>query len=118
MAGLDIGIVVAYFITIILVGFYASKKANTQENYLVAGQRLGYAVTFSCLCALLLGGASTVGTAALGYQYGISGMWLVVSLGLGVALVGMLLYKQIRSTGIYTVAELVTKRYSVSAKLK
>ena len=115
MAGLDIGIVIAYFVILIGIGGYASKKTTNQKDFLIAGQRVGYLVTFACLCAVLLGGASTVGTAALGYQYGVSGMWLVTMLGLGLALVGVLLYKRIREVKVYTVAELLTRRFGPTA---
>lgn len=115
MTGLDIGIVVAYFLVIIGVGIYSSKQARTSSSYLVAGHRLGYGITFACLSAVLLGGASTIGSTALGYQYGISGIWLVSMLGLGLALVGLLLVKKIRELDVLTVAELLTKRFGAKA---
>lgn len=115
MAGVDIAIIVVYFAVIVGVGIYSSKKANTSDNYLIAGQRLGYGVAFACLCAVLLGGASTIGTTALGYAYGISGMWLVVMLGLGLTLVGVLLVKRIKSLGIRTVSQLLTRRFGKKA---
>lgn len=115
MTGLDIGIVIAYFVIIIGVGIYASRKANTQENYMVAGHRMGFWVTFACLSAVLLGGTSTIGTTGLGWQNGISGMWLVTMLGIGLALVGVLLYKRIREEDVLTVAELLTKKFGPTA---
>ena len=115
MTGLDVGIVVAYFAMIIGVGIYSSKRASTPDNYLVAGHRLGYGITFACLSAVLLGGASTIGTTALGYTYGISGIWLVAMLGLGLALVGILLIKRIRELNVLTVAELLTRRFGSKA---
>ena len=35
------------------------------------------------MAAVVLGGASTVGGVGLGYKYGISGMWLVVAIAVG-----------------------------------
>ena len=115
MTVLDIGIIVVYFVLIIGVGVYSSKRANTTDNYLIAGQRLGYTLTLACLCAVMLGGASTIGTTALGYRFGISGMWLVSMLGLGLALVGFFLIKKIRKSNILTVAQLLTNRYGRKA---
>jgi SSS family solute:Na+ symporter len=115
MTGIDVGIVIAYFVIIITVGFISSKRAKTSDTYLVAGQRLGYWMTFACLSAVMLGGASTIGTTTLGYNYGISGMWMVVMLGLGLALVGVLLYRRIRKFRVLTVAELLTKRFGNKA---
>lgn len=115
MNGLDVGIIVVYFVIIIGVGIFSSKRATTSDNYLVAGHRLGYGITFACLCAVLLGGASTIGTTALGYTYGISGIWLVAMLGLGLALVGVLLIKRVRKMKVLTVAELLTDRFGNKA---
>jgi SSS family solute:Na+ symporter len=36
-----------------------------------------------CLAAVVLGGASTIGGVTLGYDNGISGMWLVFWIGMG-----------------------------------
>ncbi len=115
MTGLDLGIVFAYFAIIIGVGVYSSKRADTSSNYLVAGQRLGYGFTFACLCAVLLGGASTIGTTALGYSFGISGMWLVAMLGIGLALVGVLLIRRIKKLRVLTEAQLLTERFGSKA---
>lgn len=49
----------------------------------VAGRRLGTGLYTSTMAAVVLGGASTVGGVGLGYQYGISGMWLVVAIAVG-----------------------------------
>ena len=42
------------------------------------------------MAAIVLGGASTIGGVGLGYQYGISGMWLVISIGAGILLISLL----------------------------
>ena len=43
----------------------------------------------------MLGGASTVGGVKLGYQYGISGLWLVFMLGLGILVLRPVLVERI-----------------------
>lgn len=112
---IDAVIVVVYFIAILGVGYYSSKRATDSDGYLVAGQRLGSGMTFACLSASLLGGASTIGTASLGYQFGISGMWMVFMLGTGLGLVGLLIYRRVRKFRVLTVGELLTKRFGVTA---
>lgn len=111
MSAWDISIVVAYFLLLAGVALYSSRQAKDSSSFLVAGHRLGYGVTFACLSAVLLGGASTIGTTALGYRFGISGIWLVTMLGLGLALVGVLLIKKIRELEVLTVAELLASRF-------
>ena len=65
------------------------------------------------LSAVVLGGASTVGTVSLGYEYGISGAALVFMIGLGLIGLAVLLSKRLASAGVYTVPELMAKRYGV-----
>ena len=74
MAQLDLLVVSAYMIGIVAVGFWARRKANTQEQFLVAGRSVGPWLYSGTLAAIVLGGASTIGGVKLGYQYGISGM--------------------------------------------
>jgi hypothetical protein len=42
------------------------------------------------MAAIVLGGASTIGGVGLGYEYGISGMWLVFAIGVGILLLSLL----------------------------
>ena len=69
------------------------------------------------LSAVVLGGASTVGTISLGYEHGISGAWLVIMIGLGLIGLGVLLSRRLVKAGVYTVPELMAKRYGVSARI-
>ena len=46
----------------------------------------------------VLGGASTIGGVALGYDYGISGMWLVFWIGMGVIALGILMSSRPQQT--------------------
>jgi SSS family solute:Na+ symporter len=38
------------------------------------------------MAAMVLGGASTIGGVGLRYEFGISGMWLVLSIGMAILL--------------------------------
>jgi SSS family solute:Na+ symporter len=69
------------------------------------------------LAAIVLGGASTVGGVKLGYQYGISGMWFVFMFGLGILVLSTLLVPHILDLKLYTVPELLERRYSPSARV-
>lgn len=59
---LDYLVVILYFAAMIGAGYWSLRRARS---------------------AMVLGGASTIGGVGLGYQYGVSGMWLVFMLGLG-----------------------------------
>lgn len=115
MDKLDVGIITGYFILLLMVGIIGSKRATTSDDYIVAGRRLNIGMFFACLCALLLGGASTIGTTTLGFQFGLSGMWLVTMLGLGIAFIGIFLIKKIFNMKIFTISQLLTNRYGQTA---
>ena len=117
MSQLDLLIVAAYMIGIVAAGFWARRKANTQEQFLVAGRSVGVWLYSGTLAAIVLGGASTIGGVKLGYQYGVSGMWFVFMLGLGILVLSAVLVERILGLKLYTVPELLERRYSSSARI-
>lgn len=113
----DYVVIVAYFAAMIGAGYWGYRRAHSAEDYLVAGRRLGPAMYIGTLSAVVLGGASTIGGVSLGYQYGISGMWLVFALGIGILALGILLSTRLSRLGVYTVAETLGLRYGRYSRL-
>jgi SSS family solute:Na+ symporter len=71
---IDYLVIVLYFVPMFIAGYWGYRRATTAEDFLVAGRRLGPVMYSGTLSATTLGGASTVGGVALGYEFGISGM--------------------------------------------
>ena len=90
---------------------------RSADDYLVAGRRLGPLMYIGCLSTVVLGGASTIGGVALGYENGISGMWLVFWIGAGVIALGILMSTRLSRLGVYTVAEMLENRYGAPSRL-
>ena len=67
------------------------------------------------MAAVVLGGASTVGGVGLGYKLGISGMWLVVAIAVGLLALSLLFAGRIQRLKVYTVAQMLSLRYGVDA---
>lgn len=111
MKWIDVLIIFLYFAVMIVVGFIGSLRARTSEDYAVAGRNLGFFLFFGCMSAVVLGGAATIGTAKLGYQYGISGMWFVAMIGFGMIVLGSLFIKYLKKAGVTTISELLGNRY-------
>jgi SSS family solute:Na+ symporter len=107
----DVAIVVAYLAAMIAFGFWGKRRATTESDFLVAGRRLGPLLYAGTLSALVLGGASTIGGVGLGYEYGLSGMWLVVAIGTGVLLLSLLFAGRIQRLRVYTVSQMLQLRY-------
>jgi solute:Na+ symporter, SSS family len=117
MGIIDYAVIGVYFVVMVWVGVYGSKKTASTEEYLVAGRRLNVWMYMACLSAVILGGASTVGTVKLGYQFGISGIWLVVMLGLGTLFLGWFLSKRIARLRIVSISELLEQRFHHHSRL-
>ncbi|HTI22082.1 MAG TPA: sodium:solute symporter, partial [Kutzneria sp.] len=65
----------------------------------------------------VLGGASTIGGIALGYQFGISGAWLVFTIGLGILALSAFFARRIVRLRVYTVPEMLDLRYGGSTSM-
>ncbi|TCP47237.1 SSS family solute:Na+ symporter [Tamaricihabitans halophyticus] len=113
---LDYLVIAAYFAGMLIAGYIGLRKTRGSDDFLVAGRRLGPFMYTSAMSAVVLGGASTVGGASLGYQYGVSGMALVFMLALGITAIGLLFSSRLSRLGLYTVSELVGLRFGLSAR--
>ncbi len=117
MGKLDIIIIILYFTLIAGVGIYGARRATNSEEYMVAGRNLNFFMYLGCLAAVILGGASTMGTAKLGYEFGLSGIWMVVAIGMGVVCLGIFLSKKISRFKVLTISEMLEKRYNKETRL-
>ncbi|RJK96092.1 sodium:solute symporter [Vallicoccus soli] len=114
---MDIAVIVVYLLAMVAVGWLGKRRATDQDGYLVAGRRLGPGMYAGTLAALVLGGASTIGGVGLGYQYGVSGMWLVVAIGCGVLVLSLAFAGRIQRLRVYTVSQVLELRYGPGATL-
>jgi SSS family solute:Na+ symporter len=117
MVTLDLVVLAAYLVGILIVGLWAQRKATTQEDFLVAGRSVGPFLYSGTLAAVILGGGATVGGVKLGYQYGISGMWLVCMYGIGMIVMGLVLVPKILTLKLYTIPELLERRYNPASRI-
>ncbi|MDA5109057.1 sodium:solute symporter [Brevibacillus thermoruber] len=117
MNSVDTIVILLYFASLIAVGVVGSKRARTTEEYALAGRNLGMFMYLGCLSAVILGGASTIGTTKLGYTFGISGMWFVTMIGVGIMLLGVLFTKRISQSNVTTISEFLGKRYNAETRL-
>jgi solute:Na+ symporter, SSS family len=112
---LDIAIVVVYLLAMLAFGFWGKSRTKDSADFLVAGRRLGPAFYTGTMAAVVLGGASTVGGVGLGYKWGISGMWLVVAIAVGLLALSLVFAGRIQRLRVYTVAQMLSLRYGVDA---
>ncbi|NMO00388.1 sodium:solute symporter [Gordonia sp. TBRC 11910] len=114
---MDVAVVIVYLAAMIAFGFWGKKKSATKSDFLVAGRRLGPMLYSGTMAAIVLGGASTIGGVGLGYQYGISGMWLVIAIGVGILALSLLFAGRIQRLKVYTVSQMLELRYGPGSSL-
>ncbi|MGK4188105.1 sodium:solute symporter [Rothia koreensis] len=104
-------IILLYLAAMVLIGWYGKRRANSTEDYRVAGRRLGYLFFTGTMSAVVLGGAATIGGVGLGYTYGISGMWMVAAIAIGVMVLSLAFAGRLQRLGVYTVSQMLQLRY-------
>lgn len=114
---IDYGIIIFYFIGMVVIGFISMKFAKTQEEYLVAGRRLGFPMFFGCMAAMAVGGGSTIGSTKLAYKFGISGIWYDGSLGVGLILLGILVSSKLSKMKVLSINEVIGDNYGKAARV-
>lgn len=112
----DLAVILLYFMILIGIGMRSLKHIKTETDYLVAGKRLGFSLYVPAMAAVVLGGASTLGGASLGYKHGISGMWLVFMIGVGVIALGAFFANALSKLEVVSISELLGKRFGSSAR--
>jgi solute:Na+ symporter, SSS family len=71
LAPIDIVIVAFYFALVLAIGFYLKEKANTGEDFFMAGREMTAWVAGLSFLSANLGALELMGWAAAAYQYGI-----------------------------------------------
>lgn len=114
---IDFIVIAIYFAVIVSVGLFGAVFAKTKEDYLVAGRRLSFPMFFGCMAALTLGGGSTLGSTELGYSFGFGGIWLNLSIGLGLIAAGFLVTSKLSKLRAISVNEVVESSYGPIARV-
>ncbi|KYK09494.1 MULTISPECIES: sodium:solute symporter [Streptomyces] len=107
----DYIVIVVYLAGMLAMGWWGMRRAKSKSEFLVAGRRLGPGMYSGTMAAIVLGGASTIGGVGLGYQYGLSGAWMVVTIGLGILALSVFFSARIARLKVYTVFEMLDLRY-------
>ena len=108
----NVGIIVIYFVLMILIGIFTRKRAQNADGFFVAGRSGSLFLITGSLVATIIGGSATVGMAGLGFKQGLTGAWWVLVGSIGLIVLGLFWAKKIRSTGLYTLPELLEKQYN------
>src|SRR5580698_4346564 len=71
---LDVAVIAIYFVMVIWIGFYLKQKANTSEEFFMAGREMTAWIAGLSFVSANLGSLELMGWAGSAYQYGILAM--------------------------------------------
>ena len=121
LGSLDTGIIFAYFLLLLGIGIYVSRRQESVEDYFIGGGRTG---VFSIAClwvASWVGGAAIVGGTAKAFEVGISAGWYTMSMAIGCLLYGLFFAKQVKRAGLrakmLTYPDFIESRYDSRTRI-
>ncbi|MDO9592253.1 MAG: sodium:solute symporter family protein [Erysipelotrichaceae bacterium] len=111
------GIVFVYMLIMLFIGWWSSKRIKTNEDFMVAGRRLGPILMAGTLAATEIGGGSSLGVVEKGFgEWGLGAHWYVSTMGIAFIILAFLAPK-FRNAKVKTVPEYFRRRYGKSTGL-
>jgi SSS family solute:Na+ symporter len=104
-------VVVLYLLLMLFIGWYSSKKIKSNEDFMVAGRRLGPVLMAGTLAATEIGGGSSLGVVEKAYgDWGMSAAWYIIAMGITFTVL-TIFGSKFRSSMVKTVPEYFRRRY-------
>ena len=104
-----------YFVVLIGIGSWASKKIHTTEDYILAGRSLGFWVFTILIVCSICSGMSLLGVSGFGYTSGWPGIWEQIFVPLAasfcIIVFGVKLHALGKTRGYLTVQDYLAERF-------
>ncbi|MQA12358.1 MAG: sodium:solute symporter family protein [Pseudonocardiaceae bacterium] len=110
--------VCAYLIVMLAVGIWAGRKVKNNDDFMLAGQRLGRLILTGTLLATWTGAGTIIGRANFSYTYGpLASIFYSMGAPIGILIIYFFLAKRIRQYSKYTVPQIMQARYGQSVRV-
>ncbi|MDR1920440.1 MAG: sodium:solute symporter family protein [Candidatus Adiutrix sp.] len=93
------------------VGYFSGRRIKSADDFTVGGRRAGAGIVAGALIGTLVGGASTIGTAQLAFNYGFSAWWFTLGGGLGCLALAVFFSRRVYESGISTMPQIFAREY-------
>jgi SSS family solute:Na+ symporter len=104
-------IVAVYLIAMLFIGWYSYTKISSNEDFMVAGRRLGPVLMAGTLAATEIGGGSSLGVVEKAYgDWGMGASWYIITMAITFGFLTFLGSK-FRQSMVKTVPEYFRRRY-------
>lgn len=96
------------------VSIYSGRSVKNASDFDSGSGKAGSIVVAGAIMGTLVGGSSTVGTAQLAYDFGLSAWWFTLGGGIACAILALFYVKPLRRSGCTTIVGIVAKEYGGS----
>jgi SSS family solute:Na+ symporter len=111
------GHIIGMAVTLLLiigVGIFAGSKVKTAADFSGSSRKAGSALVAGTIMGTLVGGASTVGTAQLAFEYGLCAWWFTLGAGIGCLILGLAMLKPLYNSNQETIPQFLVQAYGPS----
>ncbi len=108
--------IVAYVAVMLAVGIWKSRTTRTQDDFMVAGRSVSTWYLVGTLVCTWIGSGSLFGGAGLAFREGLGDLWMSAGAWVGIVIVYFLAHR-VRRIAQYTVADILEKRYTATARV-
>ena len=108
---LYVGLIIAIALIVGLAIFTGAKKSTGKKS-----EGISAAVVAGLIMGTLVGGSSTVGTAQLAYNYGLSAWWFTLGGGIACLVLAFVYVKPLRAQGVPMLSTSAAHRQTTPSK--
>jgi len=109
-----IGIALVLFL-IAGVSLYSGKMVKNAADFTTGGGKIGRWMVCGTIMGSLVGGQSTIGTAQLAFNYGMSAWWFTLGSGIGCLVLALVYARPLRHSGNTTLLQTISSEYGKTA---
>ena len=97
------------------LGMYSGSRVRSAADFVDGGKRAGAGIVAGAVIGTLVGGASTIGTAQLAFNYGFSAWWFTLGGGVACFILACLYAKPLHESGVSTMPQMISREYGRNA---
>ena len=114
LSAAHIGGILATLALVSAVGLYAGSKVKTAADFSTGSRSVSSSVVAGAIMGTLVGGASTIGTAQLAFQYGFAAWWFTLGAGIACAILGIGMVRPMWESKVETLPQYLVKTYGTA----
>lgn len=112
-----LGITIFYIVVTAWIGLRSRRYTQDAQKFMDGGRNLSWMVAVLLLISEFIGTGSTMGTAELAFEKGISAAWNLITLFVAFILFGFLMAPKYQRIGEYTVSGVLARQYGDGVRL-